>query len=123
MNKISIKQARKICPSEEVEQKILIAWCIKNKIKIVHNPNGFSKLGFKSKAKSKAIGIVKGYPDLTVFLPNKYLFIELKRQDKRLSRLSQEQANWIEFLNTMPNTNAFVAYGANQAINYIKEQR
>ena len=56
-----------------------------------------------------------------IFLPNRTLFIEMKRSDKRLSRVSKEQSEWLEFLNLLDEGSAKVCYGADEAIEFVKE--
>lgn len=71
--------------------------------------------------KAKMAGLMSGYPD--IFLPynnGKFngLFIELKRQKKSVSRVSEEQKDFIIFLNKQ-GFFACVCYGAEDAINTI----
>ena len=78
--------------------------------------------------RAKKSGLKKGYPDL--FLPypkhDKYysgLFIELKRnlflKEKKVYP-SKEQREWLNYLNSV-GYKAIVCYGADQAIQAIKE--
>lgn len=60
-------------------------------------------------------------PDLTIFLKDKILFIELKRRVKSLSKVSSHQEEWVAFLNTLPYAKAQVCYGAKEAIEFIEE--
>ena len=80
-------------------------------------------------AKQKAAGKIKGVSDIVVMLPNKILFIELKRQRKKLKngKLSQEnlaskeQLDFLESINKLDYAEGFVAYGSREAILFIEE--
>lgn len=66
----------------------------------------------------KKEGVKKGVPDLVVFLPNKILFVEMKRQ--KGSATSLEQKEWCEHLNTYPYIEAVICKGAVEAIEVTK---
>lgn len=108
-------------PTEYDEQKRLCQWLRANKIKHAASGNGY-KLATENNihyiSKLKATGLCVGFPDIQVFVGNgKTLFIEMKRT-KNYS-VSDEQIKWIEWL----NNNGYIAkicYGANEAINFIK---
>lgn len=122
-------------PLESDEQKMLIGWL---RAKRIHhhanvNENNTHKQNRKYAmiAEQKAIsaGKIKGLPDVTVFLPDRILYIELKRQKKILksgqlsnadSKPSKEQLKVIEWINLYPYAEAHVAYGAKDAIRIIE---
>ena len=125
-------------PLEEVEQQKLVQWLrLKN---IFHfapmneNKQSFSnrKAAFKIEAKSKSMGKINGVSDLIVMLPNKILFIELKRARKRLksgklsstlSKVSDEQKSFLNTINEefYKYSSAVVCYGAREAIEIVEE--
>jgi len=56
---------------------------------------------------------------MVICLKNKLVFIELKRSKKSLSKVSPEQVEWINILNTYPHCEARVCYGFDDAKNFI----
>jgi len=115
-------------PLEEVEQQKLVQWLRLKKIfhfaPMNENKQSFSnrKAAFKIEAKSKSMGKINGVSDLIVMLPNKILFIELKRARKRLksgklsstlSKVSNEQKSFLNAINECFNKYAYavVCYG------------
>lgn len=117
---LSIAKSREICPLEETEQKIVMSWAKKRGLNIVASANGIGKLGHKSKRKSKVLGVVSGEPDLK--LAHKivgHIYIELKRRDRRLSKVGEAQELAITTYNTIPYTRAKICYGAAEAIKFI----
>ena len=118
-------KAKKLIPLEEQEQMNFVSWLRVHKIKHIHIANErMASVVYKKKL--KALGTYAGFPDLMIFLPNKILFIEMKRSDKRLSRVSKEQKEWIDFLdiwseNLYSVSTAKVCYGASEAIEFVKE--
>ena len=69
--------------------------------------------------RSKRMGVNPGVPDYIVIVGTKLVFIEMKRKDKKLSRISAEQLNWLEDLNKC-GVVAIVCYGADEAIKVIE---
>ena len=123
-------------PSEAVEQKKLVQW-LKLK-KIFHyattNENNSYKQNRKyamiAEQKAKSQGKLKGVADITILLPNKILFIELKKQGKRLkngnishsnSKVSDEQISFLEKVNSFSYAEGRVCYGFEEAKNFIEE--
>lgn len=120
-------------PTEHEEQRALFDWAISVQIApdislrdyMWAIPNG----GARSKATAWCLrfeGVTRGVPDLMVAIPAgpfHGLFIEMKRANKRLSRISPEQREWLERLNGQGYC-AVVCYGAAEAkrqiINYLK---
>lgn len=111
---------------ETQEQIAVIDWCrwqenhYPELEMIVHVPNE----GKRSKivgAELKRMGLKRGFPDLQLLVPNKKyagLIIELKADKSK--RLSKEQKEWIEKLNSY-GYKAVRANGADEAIGIIKE--
>ncbi|ARR02205.1 VRR-NUC domain-containing protein [Campylobacter vicugnae] len=117
---LSCLKAKKLIPLEEQEQMKFVSWLRVKKIRHIHIANE-RMCSVVYKKKLKALGTYAGFPDLMIFLPNRTLFIEMKRSDKRLSRVSREQNEWLEFLNLLDEGSAKVCYGADEAIDFVKE--
>lgn len=117
---MSCLKAKKLIPLEEQEQMKFVSWLRVKKIKHIHIANE-RMCSVVYKKKLKALGTYAGFPDLMIFLPNRTLFIEMKRSDKKLSRVSIEQNEWLEFLNLLDEGSAKVCYGADEAIEFVKE--
>lgn len=117
---MSCLKAKKLIPLEEQEQMKFVSWLRVKKIRHIHIANE-RMCSVVYKKKLKALGTYAGFPDLMIFLPNRTLFIEMKRSDKRLSRVSKEQSEWLEFLNLLDEGSAKVCYGADEAIEFVKE--
>lgn len=113
-------KAKKLIPLEEQEQMKFVSWLRVKKIRHIHIANE-RMCSVVYKKKLKALGTYAGFPDLMIFLANRTLFIEMKRSDKRLSRVSIEQSEWLEFLNLLDEDSAKVCYGADEAIEFVKE--
>lgn len=113
-------KAKKLIPLEEQEQMNFVSWLRVKKIRHIHIANE-RMCSVVYKKKLKALGTYAGFPDLMIFLANRTLFIEMKRSDKRLSRVSKEQSEWLEFLNLLDEGSAKVCYGADEAIEFVKE--
>ena len=125
-------------PSETVEQQKLVQYLRFKKIfhfaPMNENKQSFSNrtVALKLEAKAKSMGKMKGVSDVIVMLPNKILFIELKRARKRLksgklsvshTKVSDEEKS---FLNTINGefckyASAYVCYGAKEAIEVIED--
>lgn len=117
---LAYAKAKGLVPKEEQEQMTLVNWLRVNKIRHIHVANE-RMCSVVYKKKLKALGTYAGFPDLMIFLPHRTLFIEMKRNDKRLSRVSKEQSEWLEFLNLLDEGCAKVCYGAGEAIEFVKE--
>ena len=117
---MSCLKAKKLIPLEEQEQMKFVSWLRAKKIRHIHIANE-RMCSVVYKKKLKALGTYAGFPDLMIFLANRTLFIEMKRSDKRLSRVSKEQSEWLEFLNLLDEGSAKVCYGADEAIEFVKE--
>lgn len=102
-------------PLESDEQKALVQWLKLEKIPFVvaMNENIFSFLNrdiaVKIQAKSKAMGVQRGVSDLIIMLPNRILFLELKRQ--KGGKLSDEQKKFLGTMSEFPYAVSGVANG------------
>jgi len=125
-------------PSEIVEQQKLVQWLRLKKIfhfaPMNENKQSFSNrtVALKLEAKAKSMGKMKGVSDVIVMLPNKILFIELKRARKRLksgkqsishTKVSDEQKSFLNSINEefYKYSYATVCYGAKEAIEVIED--
>ena len=123
-------------PSEAIEQQKLIQWLRLKKIfhyATTNENNSFMqnrKYAMIAEQKAKAQGKLKGVSDVTVLLPNKILFIELKKQGKKLkngnishsnSKVSDEQIAFLEKVNSFDYAEGRVCYGFEAAKNFIEE--
>ncbi|WP_181562944.1 VRR-NUC domain-containing protein [Campylobacter hyointestinalis] len=117
---LAYAKAKGLIPLEEQEQMKFVSWLRVKKIRHIHVANE-RMCTVVYKKKLKALGTYAGFPDLMIFLANRTLFIEMKRSDKRLSRVSKEQSEWLEFLNLLDEGSAKVCYGADEAIEFVKE--
>ena len=105
-------------PTEEQEQRIFVDWLELQGLPFFRVPNETYTTSWNQKAKNKALGVRPGVPDLFVIIPNKYIIaIEMKRI--KLSKTSDPQKEWIDRLNTIPNCQAFICFGAEDAIKVI----
>jgi len=78
--------------------------------------------------RKKSEGVEGGLPDLFILIPKWQIWIEMKRPRNILkngklgaspSRVEEEQLEWIQLINAYPNTRAIIAYGADEAINFL----
>lgn len=108
-------------PTEHEESRTLAAWLAFNNYK-------FSKINqetytpYKSQhLKAKYEGVNRGVPDYLIILPDNkgLLFLELKR--KKGGVVSPEQQDWITELSAIPNVEAIVCKGADEAIKFITD--
>ena len=123
-------------PTEYEEQCMLVKWM--NIKKIFHfavtNENNTYKQNRKfamiAEVKARKSGKVKGTSDMVVLLPNKILFIEMKRAKKVLkngslsisnSKVSDEQYKFLTKINKLGYAEGTVAYGFNDAKSYIMD--
>ena len=113
-------------PLEETEQRALVQWLRLKKIShfSVGNENVHSflnrDLAVKMQGKAKAMGAVKGVSDMVILLDRCVLFIELKRADRSLSKVSKEQTKFIDMVNGLEYAHGAVCYGYLNAIEFIE---
>lgn len=117
--------------SESKEQRAVIKWArLKAKespcLNWLHSSQAGVKMSATQARIAKAEGMISGVSDLFLPLPlGKYagLYIEMKRPKSPTSakgRLSDSQKDFLDYANAV-GYKAVVAYGASEAINYIKE--
>lgn len=107
------------CPTESQEAHVFVAWLRMHHLRFAHVAN---ETGHSEEAKRRAIrvkreGGSKGYPDYIIYIPSGTLYVELKRI--RGSATSQEQKDWVLFLNKQPASEARICKGADMAINFV----
>lgn len=137
MYKIQNKTFSKL-PDEKTEQIELINYFKKNNYFYfsIGNENNHSflnkQLAIKIEAKNKAMGKIKGVPDLCIFTENTIIFLELKRQRPILksgklgiptNKPTEEQMQFIAKANRYKYAHGFIAYGCDDAIEFINKFR
>ena len=116
---------------ESQEQKAVIKWARLNVkhfpcLSWLHSSQAGVKMTATQARIAKAEGMISGISDLFLPLPlGKYagLYIEMKKQKTATSAkgvLSQNQKDFLDYANSV-GYKAVVAYGAIEAIGYIKE--
>jgi len=109
-------------PTEYEEACVLADWLRLNNILFSHIPHETFTKNWGTKMKNKRQGVSRGVPDYLCLVKSKkgyhLVFIELKRT--KGGTVSKDQKAWIEALNKCDNCQAFVAKGAEHAINIIK---
>lgn len=102
--------------SEHQEQAAVISWIKEYHPDwlAIHIENEYNP---KSNQKKKyEMGFIKGFPDLMIIMPNKTVFIEMKK--KKGGRVSTHQKDVIKNLNELGHS-AIVAHGASEAIKFL----
>ena len=113
-------------PLEEHEQRAVVQWLRAMRIPCFATLNHQQMSGINRRAaaiiqgKQKALGMQPGVYDLCVFLPNKFLHIELKRQKGVV--VSNPQKIRGAIINRFPYAEAIVCTGADEAIQAVKER-
>ena len=120
--KSTVRKKNTSCPTEYQEQCALVDWLELKKYRFSHIAQSTYTQSYKQRAMNTKSGVRRGVPDMMVIKGDKLIFIELKRSKKSLSRVSKEQKEWVQELDRIPNVIATVAYGAEDAINFIKKQ-
>lgn len=120
-NTVAAQKASGQIPLEEQEVMKLATWLKINKIPFTHVANE-RVASVQYKKKLKAMGTSAGFPDMVIFLPCKLVCVEMKRAKKSLSRVSDEQIDWIDTINCYGYANAKVCYGAGEAIDFVSSQ-
>ena len=110
----------KTIPTEKAEHLKLVSWLNLKHLYFNHTANE-RKTTARQGAELKRLGVKKGFPDISIYLSDKVLFIELKRSSKSKSKVSKEQGEWIELLNSLPYAKARICYGADEAIKFVIE--
>lgn len=118
----------KIVPKEAQEQTMLFEWIEYARAKYPELdycyaiPNGGSRNLIEARH-LKEQGVRRGVPDICLPVPAHHyigLYIEMKRRDRKVSKVSQEQRDWLAFLNKVGHY-AVVCYGWEEARNVILE--
>jgi len=118
---IRYKNQKVPVPTEESEQVTFVQWLKIKRIPHAHVPNE-GRHAVQYMKKQRAQGLSAGFPDLIIFLPNKFLAIEMKRSKKSLTKVSDKQNDWIDTINCYEYAKAFVAYGAEEAISIVDRE-
>lgn len=110
-------------PTETQECEAFHQWLDLKKIKH-HHIASESQSGRRDavirNARNKRMGQSRGFPDYTIVLPNRVVFLEMKRAKKSLSKVSPEQQAWIDALNDCIGVEAVVCYGCAEAIEFVE---
>lgn len=109
----------KIVPYEDQECYAFVEYLRHKKLKHTHVANE-GKLPVQYRIKLRKMGLSPGVPDYIIIHPKGLVFIEMKRINATKSSVRHTQKRWIEELNKLPGVGAFVAYGADEAINIIE---
>lgn len=121
---------KEFIPLEDQESIAFACWLNLNNYKFTHIANeswmASSWWARKIMAKKKKMWVSVWFPDFTVFLKTWWtLYLEMKRQKnskwKSPSVSSPEQIEWIDFLKTVENSDAYFVYWCDEAINLILE--
>lgn len=113
------------CPLESSEAKTFWQWSQYHPIAKDHLfavPNGGTR-NVREAVNMRAQGVRVGVSDYMLAHPSNGkagLFIELKRSDKTISRLSADQAIWLARMERVGYATK-VAYGAEEAIKAVEE--
>lgn len=113
-------------PTEAEEQTALFNWAYVMQAQypelalLFHVPNGGSRNRIEA-ARLKGQGVKPGVPDICLPVPRggyHGMYIELKRRDKRLSKISNAQKIWLTALGGQ-GYKCLVCFGADEAITEI----
>lgn len=105
-------------PTEEAEQRAVVHYCRLKQLPHFRVPSETYTTSWNQKRKNRALGVVKGIPDLFVITHGKLIAIEMKRV--KGGRATPEQKEWLERLNGVGIT-AKVCHGADEAIQFIEQ--
>lgn len=105
-------------PTEHDEQVVLVGWLRLMHLPHFRVPSETYTTSWKQKNMNKALGVVRGVPDLFVLTPKGLIALELKR--RKGSSVSKEQREWIDALNEA-GTPAYIAKGAQEAIDIVEQ--
>lgn len=120
-------------PSEAQEAVAFVGFLRKFNLRFAHIPNETGIGGrawFRVATKKKNEGMQKGFPDYLIFMKRGVIVVELKRRRAVLlsgkvgaspSAISKEQKEWVEFLGGLDYCNAYICFGADEAIARVKE--
>lgn len=106
-----------LTPTEQAEQIALVNYCEMRGYKYFRVPNETYTKSWNQKRVNRALGVVRGVPDLFVIAHGILIAIELKRT--KGARVSPEQKEWITALNEA-GTPSKICYGVDDAIKFIE---
>ena len=110
--------------SEHQEQVLLCKYLDWKKLPYCAVPNGIFLKDrnslFQIMNKMKAEGLKKGFPDMVVFLPEKILFIEMKK--KKGGTVSPEQQTWYKIINSYDYAASYICNGFEVAKSVIEKE-
>lgn len=107
---------------EDHEHYAVVRYCEARNIPIFHVPNNTWTKSIMQRTRNNLLGVRAGVPDLWVPIAGVgLLVIEMKRQKEtgKTNYPTPAQKVWIEKLNECPGVQAFVCYGAEEAIRII----
>ncbi len=104
-------------PTEAEEQIMLVQWLQLKKLPHFRVPSETFTRSWKQKNMNRALGVVRGVPDMFVLVGGKMIAVEMKRTKGSVT--SPEQKVWIEQLNNN-GVPAKVCKGFTEAKAYIE---
>jgi len=114
MNGYSIyKKGFNATPHEDNECYTLVEYLELIGLRYSHIHHGANLSSVAQRSKAKRLGKKRGVPDYLIVLPNKLLFIEMKREKGGVT--SVEQKEWIKALSAVQNVEAVVCKGFDEA--------
>lgn len=108
---------------EDREHYAVVQWCEAQGIPIFHVPNNTWTKSVMQRTRNNLLGVRAGVPDLWVPIAGVGLVvIEMKRPKEKgkTNYPTPAQKEWIERLNAIPGVEAFVCYGAEEAVKILK---
>lgn len=117
----------KIIPDEHSEQVALVQWLDLKRIDYfaVPNANAMSSLSptmaIRLMAKLKKEGFKSGVSDIVVLLPNKIIFLEMKRQSGGVQSDTQKQFQ--HQVNKYPYAEYYLAKGFQNAKDFLEQEQ
>lgn len=104
---------------EDQECYTLVEYLELKGLKYSHIHHEMFTTSLAQRSKAKRLGVKSGVPDYIICLPDRLLFIEMKRE--KGGTLSQAQKEWIRALDGIPNVCAAVCRGFDEARVFIEE--
>lgn len=111
---------------EDREHYAVVQWCEAQGIPIFHVPNNTWTKSVMQRTRNNLLGVRAGVQDLWVPLAGVGLvIIEMKRPKEKgkTNYPTPAQKKWQEIMNAVPGCEAFVCYGAEEAIKVIQSFR
>jgi hypothetical protein len=114
-------------PLEKDECKMFVDWLNIKGLKFALIAQETYSQSWGMKMKNKRLGGHPGLPDYMVVIPprddcatSNLAFVEMKRAKKSLSKVSKEQKAWQAALNDCLGVEVCIAYGAQEAKEFIE---